>query len=302
MKRNHERKLGTPDLRVFEFLWKWKLATPLFLYEVTSQSEMGFLRFWKRLRRLYREGFLETESGLKDENLTLYRLSKKGFDQLMKSQDFIPEKRYKPQAVYHDYLATCFHHLPSFCGDFQNILHWSEYEASVFGVEHYPEWVPGRKEHIPDGYSLLINGSEKSLIAYEVEISQKPFCRYAKMLSFFGGSKSEYDFVFWLVGSERLAGKILGSRQSTDPMDLGKHQFFLLDDFVKNGWNTKCFLGATLGKSLKEIYSILLGTSDGSPEGHLRVTAGSLPLETIFFSSVISPRGFKHLKLQERGC
>lgn len=295
MKFVNKRRLRTQDVKVFQFLWRWKLATPILLFEVLNTEKITFRRFWKKLRRLVREGYLETESGFLDEDITLYRLSKKGFLHFMKSTDYMPEKRFKPQAIYHDYLATCFNLMTSFRSNNAEIQHWTEYEATVNEVGNFPEWVPGRKEHIPDGYSLITNKKETSLIAFEIEISQKSQDRYLKILSFFGGAKSEYDFVFWLVFSKRLAEKILASKRGPDYMDLSKHQFFLLDDFIKSGWNTKCFLGTTKGKTLSEIYHVLLGHASGSSDAHPWVLPGSLPLEKIYFSSIISPNGFKNL-------
>lgn len=295
MKKNQFRRLMPIDVRIFEFLWRWKLATPILLYEVLGKNQMTFRNFWKKLRRLFREGYLHIESGVKYQEIVLYRLSKKGFFQVLKNIDYMAEKRFLPQAIYHDYLATSFQMLGFFENPTEQVSFFTEQEITVNEIGHFPSWVPGRKEHIPDGYTLIQSKVERSLIAIEVEISQKSLARYLKILSFFGGAKSEYDFVFWLVKSKVLAEKILASRTGPDYMDLSKHQFFLLDDFVTFGWNTKCFLGTTKDRSLLEIYQVLLGKNSGSPPGHCLVTSGSPKLEEIFFSKLISPKGYSKL-------
>lgn len=295
MKKVLVRRLTPIDAKIFEFLWRWKLATPILLYEVLGKDKITFRNFWKKLRRLFHEGYLQIESGLNDQDLVLYRLTKKGFTQVLKNTDYMPVKRFLPQSVYHDYLATSFQMLGFFKNSNQQVHFFSEQEAIINEVGHYPKWVPGRKEHIPDGYTMIQNKNERTLIALEVEISQKSQPRYLKVLSFFGGAKSEYDFVFWLVKTKTLADSILASRTGPDYMDLSKHQFFLLEDFIIHGWNTKCFLGTTKGKSLLEIYQVLLGKESGSPAGHCLVTSRSPRLEEIYFSKLISPKGYNKL-------
>jgi hypothetical protein len=295
MKKALARRLTPIDAKIFEFLWRWKLATPILLYEVLGKDKITFRNFWKKLRRLFHEGYLQIESGINDQDLVLYRLTKKGFTQVLKNTDYMPVKRFLPQSVYHDYLATSFQ-LLGFLGSANSQVHFfTEQEAIVNEVGQFPKWVPGRKEHIPDGYTMIQNKNERTLIALEVEISQKSQPRYLKVLSFFGGTKSEYDFVFWLVKTKTLAESILAARTGPDYMDLSKHQFFLLEDFIAHGWNTKCFLGTTKGKSLLEIYQVLLGKESVSPAGHCLVTRRSPRLEEIYFSKLISPKGYNKL-------
>ena len=116
----------------------------------------------------------------------------------------------------------------------------------------YPQWVPFSEIHRPDGYWRIPLLGKMVTLALEVELTQKSALRYRLTANFYQENQNIFRVV-WVVTSESLCGKIRTQIRESCPETLDLHNFMLLEDFKKVGWNAQFVNGLEKGRPLKDL-------------------------------------------------
>ncbi len=287
-KKISHRVLSRLDVKIIEFLWKWKLANVMtLLYAVAP--ERSFWRFYRKLRRLYYEGYIKEVSDSKS-SIIMWTLTKKGFQYINDGSMELVQKRFQPQALAHDYWAMAFH-----LGNFilkkpKNAELVTEQEFTAKDIADLPKWVPKTKEHIPDGFTKIATALGHEVIAFEVELSVKSDSRYEEMIRYLD-QKEEITWILWLCANEKIIEKITQKIVAVRRIRPMSHHFVLTKDVQKNGWSAIFLWGQMVGKTVQD----LIQSPPTSPVSHLVVTSTSPDTMNIYFSSTQSPKKFKGL-------
>ncbi len=280
------RALTKLEVEVLDFIWKWKLANTMTL-KVGLAPQKSFWKFYQMLRRLMKEGYTKeiVEKGL---DVTLWVLTRKGFDYIFGSSEELTQKRYQVQSVSHDFWATAFHLGDFLYGTPKNVQLVSEQELTAKHDEVIPSWVPKAREHIPDGYTAVLSPKKMVVMAFETEISVKTAARYEEMIHFLDKNES-IDMAFWLCHEESLISLITQRILKFPRLRSPIHNFILLNDFQKLGWGAPILWGSKSKMTLREVMvhsgvdtSVSTTASGGQPE----------PI-SVFCSPIKSPRGLK---------
>ncbi len=288
------RPLSPPELKLLKFLWRWKVAPYTVIHRLFF-SDLSTWRSYKKLRILLAEGYLKEELPSIVVPTPLFSLTQKGYEVFRREHENLEQKRFKPQSVPHDYLASSFQ-----LGEFVlespvGVEFFTETELSSLDVSQFPAWVPPAKDHIPDGLTLIKGRDKSRIFAIEVEITLKPIARYDKMNLYFHLNK-EVDQVLWLCGSGAVARTIFSKFSSSRMPYLDPHSFILIDDFRQSGWSSKVILGSQKGKTVSEIYQANLWQSHGKTSAKTRQEN----LIEILFPKSKSPQ--KHSQIQDSAC
>jgi len=130
---------------------------------------------------------------------------------------------------------------------------FTEQQLRRYEPEEYPEWVPKSKKRKPDGY-WRINGKdgEKSarVIALEVELSRKKEDEI-RSIGYFYADEFRIDRVLWVALSKAMAerqARIFGGL-NVDRRAI--HNFVLLSDFQRVGWDAPIILGPESGGTIE---------------------------------------------------
>ncbi len=235
-------------------MWRWKvLSFSLARYLVFN--DISWWNFYKKTRRLIREGYLieRTGDGLEFDVL---QLTKKGFDFIKYDLGELKEMRFNAQSVVHDYWASAFQ-MGEFIRDGSGgVDFFTEQEVQCTDESLFPSWMPKSKEHIPDGLTSIKSGGRERSFAIEVELNLKPPIRYDKAAYYFDAESSKIDVVFWLCGSVAIAQAIFKRLKNANLRRLDVHHFCLTDDFKNLGWEMTARSGLYKGKTLSEIYLV----------------------------------------------
>lgn len=185
----------------------------------------------------------------------------------------------------HDYWATAFH-----LGEFvysvpSNVELFSEQEINSTESDCFPDWLPKSKSHIPDGYTYIKKpGGE--VLAIEVELSQKTMARYEEMIGFLD-RHDEISRVLWLCANERLIEKITQKIVSQKRLRPNLHNFILLGDFQKRGWQCSILWGDKAELTVSSV----MGQHLGQEVGNQSLTCHQPQAHEIFLSKAKSPKG-----------
>lgn len=280
------RALTKLEVDVLDFIWKWKLANTMTL-KFGLAPQKSFWKFYQMLRSLRKAGYTKeiVEKGL---NVTLWALTRKGFDYLFGSSDELAQHRYQVQSVSHDFWASAFH-----LGDFlygvpRNVQLVSEQELTAKHDEARFFWVPKSREHLPDGYTAIFTPEKTVVMAFETEISVKTSARYEEMIHFLDKTES-IDLVFWLCHEESLISFITQRILKLSRQRSSMHNFILLEDFQKLGWGAPILWGSKAKKTLREV---MVNFGVNTPV-NTSVTTGLPEPITVFCSPIKSPRGLR---------
>ncbi len=277
------------ECEIIEFLWRWKVATSLTLRTYILQDK-SFWFFYRTLRDLAQREYIEMISGgLKvDEKYSVWHLTSKAFEYMCREEAYgeLEDKNFASTYPRHDMLVTAFHlgnwiyKMPS------NIELFTEQELKCKMQSKYPHWVPATKVHRPDGYVKILSGNKNSIVAVEVEPSQKSIERYESVGDFYD-HKQSIDYVLWLVSSESHLQHIISAFENRRNRRANIHHFVLLDDFKNNGWNAKIICGEKSGLSVLQFY-VQYGVKTMCNN---RSNSVHLDLNSIYLKNIKSPNG-----------
>lgn len=285
------RRLPTRlQVDILIFLWRWKLANFMVL-KTSLAPNKSYWKFYQRLRQLAREGYISEEMDMGFKS-TVWILTKKGFNFLYGRSDQLEQSRFKVQSMNHDYWGTAFH-----LGDFvfglpQNVELVTEQEINAKSFESLPPWIPQSKTHIPDGLTRIKKNEAFSVVAFEVETSQKTTERYDTMIYFLDKSP-EIQLVFWLCETERIIQKITSQIIVFNRNNISKHNFILKSDFQKLGWQSPIRWGGKATKNIAQVMTELGVNGMGHALGNKVVTAQQHRAIDLFNSKIKSPRSLK---------
>lgn len=281
---------------VLSFLWKWKLSTTAaigakFFPQISHHS------VYKYLCRLKEKRLIGCRFDGEYENF-LWVLTKDGFEKIQGRLPYdLKEEGFGVENLAHDFIAAAAHlgnwllKVPNGCELF------SEQELRRLDDEDYPAWVPrskySREEklyHRPDGYWQIHNGERNLVIALEVERHQQSDLKYATTGKFYAENKSIYR-VFWLVPSQSRARILDKKMRKHLKENENYHDFILIDEFFKNGWQTKIFIGPdqnqTIAKILQPQVGKQLGNRWENSPCHLLLDTRKSPMTS--HNSIIAP-------------
>lgn len=259
--REVKRQITRRDFEILKFLWRWKILSThaiarKFFPGVRVESAHA------RLRCLAEVGYIELVHV--DKKCFAWSISKRGFKHLM--WFYLHEEiheGYKSEYPHHDYLTTAFH-----LGEWllneptkydpdepSEVELYSEQELRCTPDEHWPKWIPQSTEHRPDGYTRFRKGEQNVVVAFETELTLKSKSRYADIVCFYEYG-SGIDFVLWLVGTTGMANSIRRIFERYGSKNVSKHNFIVLEDFLKSGWDAKIIKGHFAEKAIKDLLPI----------------------------------------------
>lgn len=282
------RALSILDVKILNFLWKWKLAN-LMAMKYGLARERSFWRFYQILRRLHNEGYIKIVS-IAENSIPLFTITKKGFQYLNDGSMELVQKRYQPQALLHDYWTTVFH-----LGEFilrasPHVELVSEQEFTAKELADLPEWLPRTKDHIPDGFTRIVTSNGPQVVAFEVELSTKSDSRYQEMIRYLDINES-INWVFWLCANRKIIQKITQQIVEVKRRRPMIHNFVLLDDVRNKGWAAP-FLWGYLEKTTPGDF---FAQQPGQQALNIPLTTYQPAAMAIFLAKDKSPRKFKGL-------
>lgn len=268
-------KMGDRELGILIFLWKWKLVSHAALTCERFFPNAGPITSYNRLRQLRQEGLIEMRVDAKSQNFA-WTLTKKGFEAI---REFLPTLRdvgFKSEFFEHDLLVTMFH-----LGDWlierpAHVKLFTEQELRRLAFHEYPSWVPKTDLHRPDGYFGFVNGDKAVTVAIEVECNRKKTVSYELVGEFYANLPNLLRVV-WLVPNAHSAGRIQKTFSNTVHAGSGIHNYVLISEFQKFGWQSMILLGPEKGAA---VGSVLGFSPQEKPEKSPRIFSGQLLLNT----------------------
>ncbi len=250
------------------FLWTWKLSTTAAI-AAKFFPENKLHSVYKLLLALKKKGLIGYKYEEYYENF-FWVLTDKGFDRISGKLPYdLFEEGYGSESFSHDFITTAAHlgdwllKIPEGCDLF------TEQQLRRIVSDQYPSWVPqckfaqtAKSYHRPDGYWKINSESTKEVVALEVERRQQGNERYLAIGRFYASQESLYR-VFWLVPSETKGRNISVKMQKHLKENEDYHNFILIDDFLKNGWRAKVFMGPDQNQTITNILSSGKGETMG---------------------------------------
>ncbi len=291
-RRPSSRKLTPQDLRVLDFLWTWKAASPPVLKELVWKKE-SFWWAYKALKQLQREKYIQLLPRGKNLELELWALTRTGFEVVLMDRDDIEQYRFRVHAPAHDYLGTSLQ-LGDFWKSGVDVDFFTEQQLSSLSKWNFPEAVFAQDGHIPDGITYVRGALSKAIIGYEVDLNLKDEERYYRTVRYYTDGLKPHLLV-WLVRNSWIAEKISSQIKShgyaSEGAHLGKRTVFvLLEDFKKNVWQARGMSGPFQGITLRKLHENLLQSTGKSASNF-----GQTTMRDIFFPNVLSPQKLKAL-------
>lgn len=212
-------------------------------------------------------------------------LTKKGFEVIEFDLGEPGEKRFLPQSIPHDAWVLAFQ-LGHFIHGIPNgVVLCTEQQFRCFDLSLLPNWIPGSKKHVPDGFTFVSNGKRKVVYGIEVELNLKPIERYDEISGYYDG-QTKVDYVLWLASSENMVKRIRERFKATETIRPGIHNFILLEDFKKSGWTARLLDGDLKDLTIHQLMSV----TSQSHLSHRPVTTQSQQPIEIFLATARSPR------------
>ncbi len=278
-----ERRLAEVNHDFLKTLWKWKTLNFWTIKRISLHDRKSWSAYYV-IRKLLRDGLLAEENIPKLGAVPL-RLTKKSFERIAYDLGHLREKRFLPQSVPHDYLASCFQMGNFLLKDNENVHFFTEQQIHCTEDSLLPSWVPRNREHIPDGLTKIEYENGPKHFGIEVELHIKPVIRYGKIGFYYDHANPKFDGVFWLVESLSLMEEILRLLKAADLRRLNIHHFVLLADFKRFGWNAIVRNGFFARKSIREAY----GFSDVLGSNEIAISDSLVSAQDFFFNSTKSP-------------
>lgn len=253
LKFGRPAKLKPENTEILVFLWKWKYATSSLIKQMLFPN-LSRHTMWKKLNKLERAGFIDCQHDI-EQNYFAWTLTKKGLLTLYEVRPHLKDDAVQEgsgsEYPRHDVLATAFH-----IGDFAfvkpaSIELVSEQEMRRIQHSKLPDWVPPTGIHRPDGYTVIRHKGLQTIIAVEMEMSQKNEEAYARVFRFYY-ERADIHTVLWVVQSKKHMEKMQSIMASHRILYPEKHNFILFDDFLVSQWNAKILSGTQTGMTIRE--------------------------------------------------
>ena len=245
--------LGDREVRILIFLWKWKLVSNAALASKRFFPNAGQVRAYNRLLDMRHADLIEFRYDGKLQNFA-WTLSKKGFSAI---REYLPELReegFKSENFEHDLLVTMFH-LGDWLIEHPNNLHvFTEQELRRLAFHEYPAWVPRTDLHRPDGYFGFTDGDKVISVAVEIEFNRKAPVAYEGVGEFYSDLPDVHR-VIWLVPNIDSAKRIQKKIKESVPTRNNIHNFVLINDFRKQGWQSPIAIGPDANKNVRQFLS-----------------------------------------------
>ncbi len=249
--REVHRNLTDRDVQILNYLWRWKILSSQAIarkFFPNAKPENAH----ERLRQLEEVKFIEAIEVQK--RCYAWQLNKRGYNAIRSWMSEDIHHGYRSEYPHHDYLTTAFHLGEGLNQELDSEMIYTEQELRCNPDEFYPEWIPQSILHRPDGYTRVMQGDQQTLFAFEVELSLKAKNRYENLVYFYERHPS-INHVFWLMGTTGMLRSIERIFERYNASRFSKHNFILLEDFLKTGWSTPIYKGNLAGKTLQEIHS-----------------------------------------------
>ena len=253
------------DLLVLKFLWEFKVATTAMLYE-RFFSDVKHRTAYNCLLRLKKQkliGIRTTQNGI----CPVWELTKMGLKEVVNLIPPLSSKVTSSENHVHDLLVTSIHLGPFIKGAPKDLEFISEQKLRSVDNSLLPHYVFSPKEHRPDGYWYIQDSKKLRLMALEVELHQKAKKLYEEV-SFFYSDFKESDRCIWIVKKQSVARTILRSMYKTRP-DYYIHNFLLLKDILKLGWNAPIIIGPDKFDTLYSLFDQSLQSNDRPSPDHM---------------------------------
>lgn len=272
--REVRRQLTNRDFKILNYLWKWKILSSQaiarkFFPGVTIETAH------LRLRQLEEVKFIESVQIEKKKYA--WQLNKRGYNHIRQFMSEDIHHGYRAEYPYHDYLTTAFHLGEWLDRELDSEIIYTEQELRCNPDEFYPEWIPQSILHRPDGYSRIIKDDKQTLFAFEVELSLKAKNRYENLVYFYE-REPRINHTLWLVATTGMLSSIKRIFERYSASRFSKHNFILLEDYLKTGWQTPIREGNLAGKTLQDILCHC-GITTPTPWHHERFTDSLLDLK-----------------------
>ena len=255
LKTKRRYQITPRDIRLLQFLWRWKLAPTAALASERFFPGKNLARGYNRLLDLRKLGLVECHA---DQRLINYAwtLTKRGFLAISDDLPALRELGFKSENFTHDLLVLAFH-----LGDFLNgvpegLKLFSEQELRRYAITEYPSWVTKSDFHRPDGYIGFSRDDKILSVAIEVELNRKVASAYENVGIFYAEHQNIHR-VLWLVPSVVMAKRIQCNIADSVSTRHDIHNFVLLKDFQQNGCASKISDGPETGMSVAEFYQHL---------------------------------------------
>jgi hypothetical protein len=239
---------------------------------------------YKILEKLERSDYIRSQFDVVDR-FTVWQLTSKGFQALRARMKPLVEEGYLSENHYHDRLVQAFHLGEWATYNFPQVEFWTEQEMRRHDPADYPDWVPGSKDHRPDGYTRIKHQNKNSVFAVEVELSTKRPALYEKTLDYYKHARNIYR-VYWLVKNQETRDVILRARTCINEESANYHLFVDLEDYLKNGWdavvtNERSEKVKTLRENMQGLLGDIPGDLLGTNQGPSRVLIHLNPIKTL---------------------
>lgn len=249
-KKSVHRDITSRDLSIMRYLWKWKLVSTEAL-AAKFYPNLSLLSPYRRLLRLADANYLQYIHD-NDASGCGWSLTSKGFKKIRHLLGELRAEGFKSEYPHHDSHVTAFHLGDWLTNQPEYTQTFSEQQLRRIPVDLWDDWVPKSDIHRPDGYSLMFNGDERVVFAFEVEMSLKPKPRYESVAVFYDLQQS-INAVFWLVNSRSTANSLKRYFESFNVRNISKHNFVVMEEFRRLGWLATFAEGKFKGKSVSDI-------------------------------------------------
>lgn len=242
--------LSDDERNILQFLWRVKVAPTSAIF-LRFEPEYRWKPFtaYHRLLILKKKGCVVTRSD-DSGSFRVWGLSMKGFKAIRHLHLALKEEGYASECVKHDLYTLAAHYGEWIVkGAAPDVRFVTEQELRRFDGDELPNWAKPLQAHKPDGVWYFPDTEAKTLLALEMEPNRKRTRDYATLGAFYSEEKS-ISSVLWIVQSRGHANSIVSAFHSATNAHRDIHNFALLDDFKKLGWDSEIFFGPNAEMSI----------------------------------------------------
>lgn len=255
------------DIKIFRFLWRWKLLTTRAIH-AKFFSKAGLLKAYNRLKELEQKKYIRSHIFSYEEG-QVWCLDLKGFKAIASEMDGLKEIGFRSEHLRHDFFVSAIHLGEWLADKPENVFICSEQELRRVDPQFLPSWLPQSNLHRPDGFWLFQGPTWQQIISLEIETHRKVEDEIKRVKTYYD-SQENIGLCLWFVKSESFA-KLLYDKLSSDSTSKNSvHQFFLLKDFCKVGWNSPCIGGSLKGRTVTEIFNSYIDKKVGVTKPYQR--------------------------------
>lgn len=253
MRKKSEHYLTERDVCLLHFLWKWKVFSTAGLAVKFFDGSATWA--YNRLNDLRKGGYVTCLHLSNRHKYRVWSLDKKGFNQVLWELPELKNEGYASEAVQHDLYVSALH-----LGDWlveipKGVELFTEQELRNNYPSNYPKWVPDIQRHRPDGLWHLPDQNGNVVFALEVELNVKERSLYGPIIRFYRDT-DEIRRVIWLVSRSSHAEALSSRFQEIAPEKCKRHEFIVLEDFLKMGWGAPILYGLEQGRTLRNVLSL----------------------------------------------